>query len=443
MPEVRLLYMETVGNEGFPAEMDPAADTITLAGLTMNGGNIAMGTNQITGLADGTAATDAVTLQQLQAVQNNVDYKESVVAATVSTDLSATFAAGGGAAGKGQFTGAPAALDGITLADGDRVLVKNQTAGLENGIYVVQTPTTTWDRALDHDDDVDVTEGNTVWVGEGTQSDTRWTLSTDDPITVNTTAQVWVQTAGVGTFTAGDGIDIAAGVVSVDLTATPGLEFSAGDLQVLVDPAGAILLQAAGISVNVGDGLEINTNAVAVDLSATPGLEFATGDLQVLVNPAGAIERVAAGIGVIVDGVTIQINGSNQLEVLSAGDAARVTNSLTAQENIAIGEPVSATTTNDEVARTDAATAASARRFIGIAKAAATATNPVDVCSDGLIAGALTGKGFTAGEPVFVASGGDLTDTRPSTTGDHVYYMGRAVNADDLMMQPQYFGRVS
>lgn len=440
MAEVRLLYMDAT--DGFPTEIDPTADTITLAGLTM-GGDIAMGGNKVTGLADGTNAADAVTFGQFDAALNGLDYKASVRVAS-QADLGAVFAAGGGANGNGQFTGAPASIDSVVLAQGDRVLVKNQTNGEENGIYVVTAVTTTWDRADDFDEDAEVTDGATTWVGEGSNTgDTRWTLTTNDPITVNTTAQTWVQTAGSGSLVAGDGIDITGSTVSVDLSATPGLEFSTGQLQVLVDPAGAILRQAAGISVNVGDGLAIATNAVVVDLATDPGLEFSGGDLRVLVNPAGAIERVAAGLGVIVDGVTIQINGSNELEVIGAGDANRVTNQFTAAVNLGLGDPVVATTTNNEVTAADASAAVTSRRFIGIVKAAATATNPVDIISDGLAVGVLTGGGFTAGEPVFIANGGGLTDTRPNVSGDHVYYLGRAVNADDLLLMPQYFGRVN
>jgi len=441
MAEVRLLFMDPT--DGFPSEIDPTADSITLNGLTMSG-DVIMGGNKVTGLADGSASGDAVTFNQFEAALNGLDYKESVRVRTVGADLGATFAAGGGAAGKGQLTSAPAALDGVTLAQGDRVLVKDQTAGLENGIYEVTATTTTWDRAVDFDDDAEVTDGATVWVGEGTAgADQRWTLSTNDPITVNTTAQVWVQTAGAGSLTGGDGIDITGSIVAVDLSATPGLEFATNQLQVLVDPAGAILRQAAGLSVNVGDGLAVSANAVVIDLATDPGLEFNGGDLRALVNPAGAIERVAAGLGVIVDGTSIQINGSNQLEVIGAGDANRLSNSFTAQVTLAIGDAVFATTTNNEVGLSDAAVAASVRRFIGVAKAAATATNPVDVVSDGLASGVLTGGGFVAGEPVFVASGGGLTDSRPTASGEHVMYLGRAVNSDDLMMQPQYFGRVA
>lgn len=441
MAEVRLLFMDPL--DGFPSEIDPTADSITLNGLTM-GGDVAMGGNQVTGLADGSSPGDAVTFSQFESAINGLDYKDSVRVASVGTDLGAAFSAVGGTEGKGQLTAAPATVDGVVLAQGDRVLVKDQTAGLENGVYVVTVVTTVWDRALDFDDDPEVTDGATTWVGEGTlNADSRYTLSTNDPIVVNTTGQTWVQTAGSGSLTGGDGIDISGSVVSVDLLALSGLQFNTGQLGVLLDPASALGITGSGLTVSVGDGLAVSANNVVVDLASDPGLEFSGGDLRALVNPAGAIERVTAGLGIVVDGVTIQINGSNQLEVIGAGDANRLSNSFTAQVGLSIGDPLFATNTDNEVGKSDASVASSARRFIGIAKAAALVSAPVDVISDGLAEGVLTGSGFTAGEPVFIASGGGLADSRPSGSGDHVYYLGRAVNSDDLLLQPQYFGRVA
>lgn len=77
-------------------------------------------------------------------------------------------------------------IDGVVLADGDRVLVKNQTTGSENGIYVVDAVPF---RALDFDDGgTEVYAGVLVTVTEGTtNADTIWMLSTNNPITVGST----------------------------------------------------------------------------------------------------------------------------------------------------------------------------------------------------------------------------------------------------------------
>ena len=84
-------------------------------------------------------------------------------------------------------------VDGVVLATGDRILVKNQASGAENGIYVVAAsgaPT----RATDADASAEVTAGLAVFVAEGTtNADTCWVLTTNDAITLGSTALVFTQ----------------------------------------------------------------------------------------------------------------------------------------------------------------------------------------------------------------------------------------------------------
>ncbi|MDF2641272.1 MAG: putative phage tail fiber protein [Pseudomonas sp.] len=78
-------------------------------------------------------------------------------------------------------------IDGVALASGDRVLVKNQAAAKDNGPYVVAVGA--WVRAKDADNSAKVTPNLTVAVETGaTQADTIWQLVTDGPIVVGTTA---------------------------------------------------------------------------------------------------------------------------------------------------------------------------------------------------------------------------------------------------------------
>lgn len=78
-------------------------------------------------------------------------------------------------------------LDGIALTAGDRVLVKNQSNAVDNGIYVAAT--TAWKRSTDADENSEVTPGLTVVVESGTsQADSIWQLVTDGAIVLGTTA---------------------------------------------------------------------------------------------------------------------------------------------------------------------------------------------------------------------------------------------------------------
>lgn len=66
------------------------------------------------------------------------DYKESVRLASTAAE-STSYAASGGASGRGQHTGAPNTLNGSTLVANDRILLKNQVNAAANGIWVVTT----------------------------------------------------------------------------------------------------------------------------------------------------------------------------------------------------------------------------------------------------------------------------------------------------------------
>jgi phage-related tail fiber protein len=86
-------------------------------------------------------------------------------------------------------------VDGVALVAGDRVLVAGQTTASQNGIYVVGTP---WVRADDADAAAEVTAGLMVPVAEGsTYADTLWQLTTNDPISVGSSALAFSLIAGV------------------------------------------------------------------------------------------------------------------------------------------------------------------------------------------------------------------------------------------------------
>lgn len=77
-------------------------------------------------------------------------------------------------------------VDGVVLVAGDRVLVKNQAAASENGIYVAAAAN--WTRAVDADASIEVTPGMFVLVEQGSaNADSVWQLTTDAPITLGAT----------------------------------------------------------------------------------------------------------------------------------------------------------------------------------------------------------------------------------------------------------------
>lgn len=93
-------------------------------------------------------------------------------------------------------------IDGITLPAGARVLVKDQVAGKDNGIYL--TAAGAWVRAEDADASIEVTPGLFVNVEQGAlNADTVWQLITDAPIVLGTTALVFERALGPTGLVAG------------------------------------------------------------------------------------------------------------------------------------------------------------------------------------------------------------------------------------------------
>lgn len=77
-------------------------------------------------------------------------------------------------------------VDGVAVVTGDRVLVKDQASGVDNGIYVADTGT--WTRALDADGPYDFTCGSLIKVNNGTAGSGFWYLTTTGDITPGTTS---------------------------------------------------------------------------------------------------------------------------------------------------------------------------------------------------------------------------------------------------------------
>ena len=132
------------------------------------------GSQQITGLASPTLGTDAANRSYVDGVATGLDVKASCrVASTADVTVSAP----------------GSAIDGVTLSAGDRVLLKDQSTGSENGIYDFDTAATPMTRSSDADEDDEVTAGMFTFIAEGTvHADQGWVLTTNDPITVGSTA---------------------------------------------------------------------------------------------------------------------------------------------------------------------------------------------------------------------------------------------------------------
>jgi hypothetical protein len=140
------------------------------------------------------ADLDAANKAYVDAARSGLDVKQSVRAATTGQiNLAGDLENGD-------------VIDGVTLATGNRVLVKNQSTASQNGIYVVQASDAAV-RATDFDGAGEVSGGAFTFVEEGTaHADSGWVVSSNGAITVGTDAINWVQFSGAGQITAGAGL---------------------------------------------------------------------------------------------------------------------------------------------------------------------------------------------------------------------------------------------
>ena len=182
---------------------------LALAGGTMTGA-IAMGTSKITGLGTPTDAADAATKAYVDALGEGLHIHASVVAATTANITLATDVENGDT------------LDGITLATGNRILIKNQSTASENGIYVVAASGAP-SRAADFDSPAEIDGGDFVFVTGGTANDNKGFVQINTVGTIGTDAIEFSQFSGAGTFVAGNGLTLTDNSFSINTSITADL----------------------------------------------------------------------------------------------------------------------------------------------------------------------------------------------------------------------------
>ena len=180
-----------------------STDTNGNISLNPNGsGVVDVNNSRISNVTDPTQAQDAATKAYVDAVKQSLDIKDSVrVATTANITIASDLNVGD-------------TIDGITLADGDRVLVKDQTTASQNGIYVAGSSPV---RAADANTSAEVTSGMFVFVEEGTtNADNGFVLSTDGTITLDTTNLTFTQFSGAGQIVAGDALSKSGNTLNVN-----------------------------------------------------------------------------------------------------------------------------------------------------------------------------------------------------------------------------------
>lgn len=163
----------------------------------------------------GTPSADnhAATKGYVDSLATGLDWKASVRAATTA-DITLS----------GVQT-----IDGVSVIAGDRVLVKNQSTGSQNGIWVAAAGA--WARASDANADAEVTSGLATFISEGTTNgNTSWVLTTDDPIVVGTTTLTFAQFNGGAAYTAGSGLTLSGNNFNIGTASSSRIVVNADDI---------------------------------------------------------------------------------------------------------------------------------------------------------------------------------------------------------------------
>ena len=251
----------------------------TLDGLAVSGSQtVTMGSNRITNVADPSQAQDAATKSYVDAVKTGLDVKDSVrVATTAAGTLATSFANG-------------STVDGVTLATGDRILLKNQATASANGIYTVAAsgaPT----RATDYDADAEVSGGSFCFVEEGTtNADSGWVVSTNGDITVGSTSIDYAQFSGAGQITAGLGMTKTGN--TLDVVGGNGITANANSIQIDTTWAGQAAITTLGtIASGAWQG-----DTIAAGYGGTGISSYSSGDMMYATG-ATTISKLSKGTG--------------------------------------------------------------------------------------------------------------------------------------------------
>jgi hypothetical protein len=205
----------TVDNINFNGNTITSTDSNGDLVLSPNGtGRVDVSGSVITGVAEPVNATDAATKGYVDTVAEGLHVHQAANCATTNTLAvlsGGTVTYNNGTAGVGAtltLSDALSTIDGYTLNNGDRILVKNETTQAHNGLYT-RTSATVLTRSNDFDTEAEIAGGDFVFVENGTIFGNTGFVQTFEVLTVGTDTVIFQQFSGTGTFTAGNGLTIA------------------------------------------------------------------------------------------------------------------------------------------------------------------------------------------------------------------------------------------
>ena len=235
-------------------------------------------------------------------VAQGLDIKDAVRVGTTA-NLTATYSNGSSGVGAtltNSSTQAALVIDGITMVVNDRVMVKDQSTGAQNGLYKVTnigSGSTNWvlTRTPDGDESTEVNGGSFFFVQEGTvNGDNGYVTTNDGNPTIGTDAITFEQFSGAGQVNAGSGLSKSGNIIDVN-TDGSSLEISSDALRVK-----ALGITNAMLAGSITTAKLANPTIYFTDESSTQGSVSLEGTLEFLAGE---------GINTTVSGSTLTIAG--------------------------------------------------------------------------------------------------------------------------------------
>lgn len=236
--------------------------------LGLSGGTL---TGALTLNADPTSDLHAATKSYVDAATAGLNVHASVKAATTANITLATDVENGDT------------LDGVTLATGNRILIKNQTTKSQNGVYTVNAsgaPT----RATDYDATPEVDAGDFIFVEGGTVNGKTGWVQTNLITTIGTDEIEFTQFSGSGTYTAGTGLTLTGTTFSINTGTTADLSTA----QTLTNKTIAL-----GSNTVSGTTSQFNSALTDGDFATLAGSETLTN--KTLTSPSMTSPTVSSG----------------------------------------------------------------------------------------------------------------------------------------------------